>query len=155
MPQLPGGRHVGIELAPLNKLIKDIVSGKSRVIWPLMAIEEPNDLWRHIAIVYFERIRSDKVVNLNQNSLPIDAELKPVYTKLLVSDVFTSECDWSEDDKAAFANFLNSERAKPMIDQAILRVTKVQETLLTKGSPIQQWEINAWKAGCHPLQETE
>jgi len=30
MPQLPGGRHVGVELAPLNKLIKDIVSKENQ-----------------------------------------------------------------------------------------------------------------------------
>lgn len=127
MPQLPSGRHVGVDPQPLNALIDDIISGKAVVSWPLLAIESKMDLLAHLAIVYFEEIDDGKSFELAKGSLPIDARLKKVVTNKTVVDVFNDNSDWSDEDKSAFWEHLTSERVKPFFNSLLEHVEKVKK----------------------------
>ncbi len=50
---------------------------------------------------------------------------------------------------------IESDRARPIIDNAWERIKKVQHALITNGSSTQKWEAMAWRSGCHPLQNRE
>jgi hypothetical protein len=144
---------VALEPDPLNKLIDDVVNEKAVGIWPLLAIETPNDCINHFEIVYMEPVDGGDLPNLAQGSVPMDADLRKVCTGLTLRDVLAENSDWSEEDKEFFCEFLSSARVQAFLAHHYEHVQKVQTALREHGSFLQKWEAQTWAAGCHPLQE--
>lgn len=152
MPQLPSGRHVALEPEPLNKLIDDVVNERTAAIWPLLAMECPNDCIKHFELVYMETSCDGDIPSLAKASVPIDSALRKVHTGLTLSDVLADTSDWSSEDKEFFCEFLSSERVQAFLVDHFDHVQKVKTALLEHGSSLQKWQTQTWLSGCHPLQ---
>ncbi len=89
MPTLPSGRHVGLthsralEMADDYRI--DLIMGIA------IADREENGMLHLMNVVYFENG-------------------KPYLSDLMGSHVSTDKCDWSEPDKAAFLEWINSDQ---------------------------------------------
>lgn len=155
MPQLPSGKHVGVTLDPLNKLINDILENQLMTCAPLLRINQMEDLYPYLNIVYFENETDSDTPGLEVGSLPLDAELKPVFTNYRVTDVLSKESEWDGADKEAFINFLESERFNKMHKKKFESVLELKEILEKEGSWLNKAEFQMWKGGFHWEQDEE
>ncbi len=153
MPQLPSGRHIGIGADPLLDLVEDFDSGKIISCWRFLAIEELKDLYPYIEIFYLEDKEEGKKPRLMENSLPPHAELKQFETGLRVTDVFKSNSDWSEEDKIAFQEFLESERFVKGFKAKLEGIQRVKKYIEKNGTELQKAEIALWKDKVRITQE--
>lgn len=106
MPQLPSGRHVGLShgraLAMADDYRVDLIMALA------VADREENGMLKLMNVVCFE-----------PNDLPDPDTLgKPYLSDLMGSDVATDKCDWSETDKAAFLEWVNSDRMQRGFESA-------------------------------------
>ncbi|HIF50170.1 MAG TPA: hypothetical protein EYQ42_01320 [Thiotrichaceae bacterium] len=153
MPQLPSGRHVGVGSDPLIDLVEDFTSGKNFSCWRFLAIDDVKDLYPYIEIFYFDFIEDGDRPKLKDHSLPIDAGLKKIETGLRVPDVFKDNSDWSEDDKVAFLEFLQSERFTKSFNRQLDTIKMIKADITLYGSEFQKAEVALWNNNIHWLQE--
>ena len=101
MPQLPSGRHVGLShdraLAMADAYRIDFIT--------MLSIESKkhNGILHFINVIYFNP--TDNLPSSDKPNLS-----NPYLSDLVASDVMTDKCDWSADDKAAFMDWINSDR---------------------------------------------
>lgn len=147
MPQLPSGRHVGIDPKPLNDLLSEIEIGKSGLVWSLLEMDRPGKLGRYIEVVDFKRDNSGEAYTTLDGSRPMDSELKMVRTGLMVPEVLAGAGagDLSDADRAAFEQFLCSERTRPFFEEHWERVSEFCDLLLEHGNCVQRVEVATWR----------
>ena len=102
MPQMPSGRHVALDPAPLAELVQQVEQGK--FVHKLMAIKTAADAFGHIGVNYF-RPRGgadDTTIYADQSALPPEGlEQYPSGFNLVT---FQEElARWSADDLDTFA----------------------------------------------------
>ncbi|UTA46863.1 hypothetical protein L1F30_11895 [Simiduia sp. 21SJ11W-1] len=152
MPQLPSGRHVALDPAPLRSLIDKILDEESVTIWPLLAIQKPIDCLQHLEVIYLVPDQGE-ALQLAPGSLPLDANLQKQPTGLKPRDVLHPDFNWPREDKLAFANYLQGPRVAAYLEKQFERVMEVKQALKEHGTGLEQWEVHTWEAGVHPVQE--
>lgn len=153
MPQLPSGRHVGLNPGPLNKMVADIVNNKAVVTWPILEIETPADCLKHMEVIYLIPEGEGEEVQLAEESNPGAEGMKIQRTGLSIADVMSEESDWPLIDKVAFEAFLTDPAIEPFLNDHFSRILELKEALKEHGSFVQKWEALTWENGVHPLQD--
>lgn len=101
MPQLPSGRHVGLShdraLAMADAYRIDFMT--------ILSIESKkhNGILHFLNVAYFNP--TDELPSSDKPNLG-----NPYLSDLMGSDIMTDKCDWTAEDKAAFMDWVNSER---------------------------------------------
>jgi hypothetical protein len=101
MPQLPSGRHVGLSHGRALAM-----ADHYRIDFMMMLEQQHQDkngILQFVNVVYYEP--ADDLPNPDHPGLG-----NPYASDLMASDVMTDKCDWTEDDKTAFMDWVNSER---------------------------------------------
>ena len=97
MPQLPSGRHVGFTIGVAREKIK----ANDFTAWMAFktAVNSIEDMKSVVNIVYY---KSD-----NESPTVDDPRLgEPYISDLVISDIGTDKCTWSEEDKSAFLEII-------------------------------------------------
>lgn len=155
MPQLPSGRKVAIDPAPLATLLG--AARQAANIHKVMAIKTARDLYPYMAVIYFvSKVENDKQeakeLNYRSDSLPAPTDMVPKATGYCLSDWREFTSDWSEKDKVAMREFLEG-RATALFDTGMAAVVKTQAELHEPSSFLTKALVGTWDAGVHPAQE--
>lgn len=152
MPQLPSGKHFALDTSPLWQVIDDAYEG--RFVHAVMAIERPEDMFEHVAILYLRPRAPDTApwqISGNSDHPPDDLEPYPSGFNLVT---IKGECaQWSKEDQRAFVEFLNSPKTDAYFSDTLDTVRACQQDLLGQPSSLPGLIATWWKHGCHPLQE--
>lgn len=101
MPQLPSGRHVGLSHDAMLKMADNY---RIDLLMDIIASDkEHNGILKFINVTYYDA--TNELPNSDKPTLG-----NPYLSDLLGSDVATDKCDWTEEDKAAFFEWVNSDR---------------------------------------------
>lgn len=126
MPMLPSGRHVGLDPAPLVALLQE---GHSPVnVRHLFAIRRWPDLWPWIEVVLFvpaEEVDDSSGLRIRADTLPLPAWMVPRPSGFRLDRFEALQADWTDEDRAAFARFLE-ERAAPAFAPHLEKARAVQ-----------------------------
>lgn len=155
MPQLPSGRHVGLNPSPLVDVLENAYNK-----WgahELMAIESINHLFAYIRVLYFkaEQGYGTNGTGYQTFSLVPSDELTPYdsgYNLITIQDEMEN---WDYCDKKAFIDFLNEKRTNNFLENTLNKVREAQNELLDQPTTLQGMLATWWKLGCHPLQNEE
>lgn len=123
MPQLPSGRHVGI--SPDNILDFAKKCDFQQITNFYMHIHDRNMLLHLLHVVLYKDNNNPPLVEQ-----PIIGN--PYISDLVVTDIDTTKCNWSSEDKAAFSQWLQEERTQDYL-QSIY--DKLFEILKANKSP--------------------
>jgi hypothetical protein len=155
MPQLPSGRHIAIDPAPLVQLTKD--RDTPQLVHQLMAISGLASLFDWLDLHFFvtkeEALDKAKALDLTESSLPAPEGLVGVATGYRLSDWQTLAAGWTDADRVAFAGWLESDRAKHQFDQWLQHIRKLQKQMLSDDAvPLTRLLATMYEQGVHPLQ---
>lgn len=154
MPMLPSGRHVAIMRASLSELLDnaELVTHVHKVL----AIQDKTDIYLYTDVLWLvpESEASQEQIDTAflDGSLPRPPGLVPVKSGYRLSQFAVFAADWSDQDKAAFWEFINV-RAAPMFDESLELCVKVQNFLRTESVGTTKLMVAWWDAGVHPVQE--
>ena len=154
MPQLPSGRQVALMPKPLDDLLKE--GRQPGNIHKVMAIRTEADVHRYIDVHY---LVPESEANGQEGALPLHtASLqKPPGMAFVSAGYRLAEweqraADWSEEDRAAFRDFLAG-RAAPVLREYLDIVKSGQARLRCTEDTLTRILVGWWDAGCHPAQE--
>lgn len=154
MPKLPSGRHVAIIRDSLNELLDGAENAAN--VHKVLAIHEKTDLYPFIEVIWLlpQAQASQKQIDAAflDGSLPRPAGLVPVKSGYRLSQSAEFTADWSDEDKAAFWEFINV-RADHLFDESLKLTAEVQNYLRTKSVGATKLLVEWWDAGVHPVQE--
>ncbi len=152
MPQLPSGRHIGLDPAPLAKMVSDAEAGK--FVLDLMAIKHPEDALRRIGVLYFRpKVESDRGMSLSELSNLPPEDLEPYPSGFNVVTIKSEFDQWSPEDQSAFIEFLRADRTSRFMDSVLAAIRKAQDRLVDNPSTLPGLLATWWNLGIHPLQE--
>ena len=154
MPQLPSGKHFALDPSPLQKIISDAYDGLKA--HELMAIENIEQLFSHINIMYFRPAKEarDNLPLAKFSIVPPD-DLEPYFSGFNLISIKDEFDSWCHEDQKAFAEFLNEKRTNSYLEGLLETVKEYQDQLTENPSTLQGMLALWWKLGIHPLQENE
>ena len=155
MPQLPSGRHVGLETHPLESLLEADPGGTR--LPELLRIRTREHLTPYLDVVVFEPSPEGHEVILTDGfaALPIclRSRLTPYTVATLpVGRPERSWPDWNSSDDPAWREFLASPRVHAQLDALLATVEARRDALRHHGTPHEQVQIQMWDTQCHPMQ---
>jgi len=118
MPRLPSGRHVGLADQPIKELAKQ-GDFNLKLFFP-SGVRKPADMAPLICIVYFHPGETDTV--------PGESYL----SGLMLSDIGTNKCDWSQEDISAFNTWLETPRSQAFLKQGYDELHQILATVKAK-----------------------
>jgi tetratricopeptide (TPR) repeat protein len=151
MPQLPSGRHAGIDPAPLFQLFKDAEMG--RFVHRLMAITNEAGLLRYLEIVELLPTDANGISQFNPLSVPRPGEFIEKGTGVMADKIDRLGMEWPQGDINAFNHFLSEPRAVELRARLLQKVHERQNHLKTSGEFVARIQAWWWQAGVHPAQE--
>ncbi len=154
MPMLPSGRHVAILRDPLNELLDN--AEQVTHVHKVLAIQDRADTHLYTDVLWLlpEGQASQEQVDsaFLDGSLPRPPGLVPVRSGYRLSQFAEFAADWSDEDKAAFWEFINV-RAAHLFDESLELTVKVQNYLRTQSVGTTKLLVAWWDAGVHPVQD--
>ena len=155
MPQLPSGRHVGLETHPLESLLEADPGGTR--LPELLRIRTREHLTPYLDVVVFEPSPEGHEVILTDGfaALPLGLRSRPTpYTvaTLPVGRPERSWPDWNTSDDPAWREFLASPRVHAQLDALLATVEARRDALRHHGTEDEQMQIQMWDTQCHPMQ---
>jgi hypothetical protein len=151
MPQLPSGRHAGIDPAPFHQLISDAQQGK--FVHRLMGITEDSHLLRYLEVVDLIPSQGPKGIAFAEGSSPRPAEFEMARTGVMLDRLDDLGNSWTSEDLAAFRDFLGEERNLRYRKDLLQAASDAQEYLARSKNFMAQLLTQWWRAGVHPAQE--
>lgn len=154
MPMLPSGRHVAVIRDALNELLNNAVEVTH--VHRVLAIQDEADTHLYTDLVWLlpEGQASQEQIDaafLN-GSMPRPPGLVPVKSGYRLSQFAEFAATWSDEDKAAFWEFINV-RAAHLFAQSLELTVKVQNILRTQSVGTTKLLVAWWDAGVHPAQD--
>ena len=155
MPQLPSGRHVGLETHPLESLLEADPGGTR--LPELLRIRTREHLHPYLNVVVFEPNPEGQAVEPADESLPLPPGLhsRPTPYTAATLPVGRPERrwpDWSASDDPAWREFLASPPVHAQLDALLATVEARRDALRHHGTPHEQRQIQMWDTQCHPMQ---
>lgn len=154
MPQLPSGRQVAINPTDLEILVENADNPAN--VHRLMAIQSETDLYPYVNVLYLlpEAEALGRAMNLEfrNDALPRPPGLALVASGFTLSDWDALTAEWTDDDRVAFRQFLET-RCKSILAGWLQLVRDVQRTLPQSASFTTRILAGWWLAGIHPAQE--
>ena len=152
MPTLPSGKHIALDPSPIQKLVDDAINGIST--HKLMEIESIDHLFSNIDIVYFRVCKQpNKELSLAKFSIVPPDGMEPYSSGFNLISIKNEVEKWPTQDRDAFIDFLNEERANLFMEDLLKTVKKYQENLTDNPATLQGMLALWWKLGIHPLQD--
>jgi hypothetical protein len=152
MPQLPSGLHFALDPRPIDKVIEDAY--RSAFVHVLMAIKGPEDLFRHVDVLYFRPTSPEgEVREYSSDSGSAPEGLEPYPSGYNLITIKQHYDQWSKEDQEAFVAFLDAPMILTMFDEMLDSVKKSQQHLLANPGSTAGLFATWWKEGVHPLQE--
>lgn len=154
MPMLPSGRHVAIIRESLNTLLgdADLVTNIHKVL----AIQGKADLHLYTDVLWLipeaQASKAQMDAAFMDGSLPRPPGLVPERSGYRLSQFSEFAANWSEEDRAAFWEFINV-RADHLFEESLSLTVKVQNYLRTESVGTTKLLVSWWDAGVHPVQE--
>ena len=154
MPQLPSGKHLGLDPSPLQKVVSDAYGGLKT--HELMAIENIEQLFSHINVLYYRPIEEARsnIPLAKFSTVPPDG-LESYFSGFNLVSIKNELDSWSGGDQKAFIEFLNEKRTNRFLEGLLETVKRYQNELMEHPSTLQGMLALWWKLGIHPLQEDE
>jgi hypothetical protein len=152
MPTLPSGLEVAVDPAPLRKLLLDFASPFNA--HHLMALQCTDDLFRWLDVLILkpaDALTADECANSQPAPDGAPTSFRAIPAGARLSDWRSVAPAWSDDDRAAFADFIDA-RIRPAMVRALANVRERQETLL-KTPTVAGAFACMWRDGIHPLQD--
>ena len=101
MPQLPSGRHVGFTIGVAREKIK--ADDFTAWLAYTAAVNSIEDMKSIVNIVYYK--------SENESPSVDDPSIgEPYISELVIADIGTDKCAWSEEDQSAFLDIIKSPR---------------------------------------------
>lgn len=155
MPQLPSGRHLAIDPAPLVQQTED--RNKPQFVHHFMAVKDVASLAHWLDLHYFmseEEARDNvKAVDLTYGSLVAPAGLVSMGTGYWLADWRTLAVSWTDDDRAAMADWLGSDRVKEQFNYWLKLAERLQQKMLSENAvPLIRTLATMYEQGVHPQQ---
>lgn len=115
MPQLPSGRHVGIHCLPPEDIIKKVSRTYPEVslITLGMKVKEIDSLEAikpYVSVLYVRASSNPENNQLDERSQSIPENAEPYDSGHTLADIDEFTADWTEEDKQAFNEFLQSDK---------------------------------------------
>ena len=154
MPQLPSGRHIALDPAPLDKLIRQAENGA--LVHQLMAIKSAEDAFSHIGVSYFrQRALGSDEPDMAPDSARQPDDLEPYPSGFNLVTIQHELARWSTEDRVAFLAFLRESRVATFLESLLRAIKSVQADLLDAPSTLPGLLATWWQLGIHPLQEED
>ena len=151
---IPSGRHVAILRDSLSELLDNAEQATN--VHKVLAIEVKTDTYLYTDVLWLlpEGQASQEQVDsaFLDGSLPRPPGLVPVRSGYRLSQFAEFAADWSDEDKAAFWEFINV-RADHLFDESLELTVKVQNYLRTQSVGTTKLLVAWWDAGVHPVQD--
>lgn len=154
MPQLPSGRHIAIQLNPLDDLLRN--AGSPDSVHRIMAIKDVESLADYVQIIFLVPDTSDSkgslALKFDQKSLPCPADLVVKDSGYTLAQFSELSVGWPDEDKMAFRGFLD-DRCQDLFAAGLREVERAKQWLLDESGMPARWLAQCYLAGCHPCQE--
>ena len=151
MPQLPSGKHAGIDPGKFFQLIKDAEEGK--FVHRLMAITDATHLLPYLEVIELTPCAGHSGVSFSEDSNPRPVEFNKISTGVTLNHLEQLEDLWTPDDLTAFHAFIGEDRnihyRKSLLEVSV----QAQKTITDSGSFLPKLLAHWWLAGVHPAQE--
>ena len=137
MPQLPSGRHVAIGPDPFVELISDVTGfGNLLKITKITCLQDLHEWFDILFFVEKNESGSDYAFPaLSANSLIPPPDLVLVNSGYRVSAWQKLSEDWSNEDRQAMIDFIDSDRFTENFSQHLKKIFDIQKTAHTNDSP--------------------
>lgn len=154
MPQLPSGRHVGIDPAPLHDLLQNAEHFGN--VHKVLAIKTTNDVLDYVEVVFLvpaaDAGTANNELHLGEGSLPAPPGMVCISSGSRLANWEAEFREWPEDDKRTFRELLES-RAAPTLQGYLAVVENVQAQLRASPDFLTKVLSAWWDHGLHPAQE--
>lgn len=150
MPQLPSGRHAGIDPGPLNQLIKGAQAGQ--FVHRLMAITEDKHVLPYIEVIELVPIRDGAAVSFTQDSADRPCDFEKLPTGVTLDRLDDLGDRWPKEDMERFRSFVDEDRNARYRMDLFKEVCEVQLAIERDGDFLARLQALWWKAGVHPAQ---
>ncbi|MBS0327433.1 MAG: hypothetical protein JSS46_12955 [Proteobacteria bacterium] len=154
MPTLPSGLELAVDPAPLRELLTDFASPFSA--HHLMALQSVDDLLRWLDVLILrpaETLSADERAKACPVPEGAPAGMLAVPAGVRLTDWRAIASEWSDEDRAAFAAFVD-ERIRPAMAGPMANVRERQEAIV-KSPTLGGAFACMWRDGVHPLQESD
>ncbi|MHB8679324.1 MAG: hypothetical protein ACYC7G_06280 [Rudaea sp.] len=153
MPQLPSGRHVAIQAAPLFSLMEDSMRAGA-IITRLLRIERVEHLYPYIDVMFFIELDGARTEGA-PGGQPIPEGLQPFPSGFTLASIGAERATWPQTDRAAFATYLASDRVRAHLVALFNEVERLKQRLADEGDAETRLQVLWWKQNCHPVQGAE
>lgn len=150
MPQLPSGRHAGIDPSPLDQLIKGAQTGQ--LVHRLMAITEDRHVFPYIEVIELVPLRDGAAVSFTQESADRSCKFEKSPTGVTLDRLDDLGDRWSKEDLESFHSFVDEDRNVRYRMDLFNEVRAVQLAIEREGDFLARLQALWWKAGMHPAQ---
>ena len=152
MPQLPSGRHVGLDPSPVDALWKDALQAQR--VHQLMDIESVDDLLPFVDVIYFrdQDTSEDWSKRMHEGADQLPPRLEPYPSGFNLLSIPDELVNWSAEDQAAFQVFVDRARSSGFLDEMLARVQEYKKDVAENGHKLARLLAAWWRAGVHPLQ---
>jgi hypothetical protein len=151
MPQLPSGKHAGIDPEPFFQLIKDAEEGK--FVHRLMAIADVTHLLPYLEVIELTPCVGHSGVSFSEDSNPRPVEFDKIATGVTLNHLEQLTGLWTPDDLAAFRAFIDEERNLHYRMSLLEVAIQTQKAIAKSGAFLPKLLAHWWLAGVHPAQE--
>ena len=115
MPKLPSGRHVGIQCLTPKDIIRKVSSSHPEVSLLTLGmkvneIDSIEVIKPFVRVLFVRETNSPENNQLDKRSQAIPEYTEPYDSGFTLADIDQFTTSWAEEDKQAFANFLESEK---------------------------------------------
>lgn len=127
MPQLPSGRHVGIQCLTPEGIIKKVsrMHPKASLLSLGMKVKEFDSIEAikpFVSVLFVREANNSENSQLDQRSQAIPENAEPYDSGFTLSDLDQFTANWTEDDKQAFADFLGSEKVSSYFQDVLKQI---------------------------------
>lgn len=129
MPQLPSGRYIGIHCLGGAEIIRKYSDTHPEASLLTLGIEiaemdSIEELPSYISILFLRESNSPTDMSLDSRSQSIPTDAEPYASGFTLADQSIFTADWPEEDKRAFAEFLQSERVVRYFEDNLKQVIR-------------------------------
>ncbi len=154
MPQLPSGRHIAIQLDPLDALLNDVANPGN--VHRIMAIKDLASLAPYVRILFLvpegKCLAAEPPEEFREGSLPRPPGLVVTDSGYTLARLDELNADWSDEDKQAFQAFLD-DRCQELFALGLSHTERARQWLLHESGMPARLLALWYQAGCHPCQE--